>query len=648
MLSFFRRIINSKYGIVVTFITLGVIALAFAAGDVSNLGIGKGGGLGNNEVAEVGKRQITGADLRQAAQDELEAARQQQPTLDMAGFLAGGGLEGTLERTVTTDALAEFGRSQGMVVSKRLVDGQIASIPALQGPNGKFDEQLYRRILAERKLTDARIRGDIARSTLVQQLTGPTIGATQVGQQLALPYASLLLEKRAGQIGFIPAAAVTVGAAPTPAELQTFYARNLSRYRVPERRTIRYALVTPAAVAASAVPSDAEIAQAYNQDRAKYQPSEKRTIAQVVIADQAGAAALDARVRAGTPIAAAAKAAGLDAATSTGDKATYAAANNAALADALFAGTRGAVIGPVRGPFGFVVARIDAIEQVPGRTIAQARDEIAKALGTRKAAAALADLRNKLEDAVGGNATFDEAVKDARLDPRTTAALTAQGTDPANPAAQPDPALAPIVAAAFQASDGDAPQVVPTGQDGSFAVVAIGQIAPAAPRPLDQVRAQVLADLVADRRRQAARRLAAAVLAKVNGGTPLGAALGQTGVRTPPVQPLAAARADLARAQGPAQAPLALLFSMVQGSAKLLEAPGSAGWLVVKLDRIDRGDASKVPAAVAAARRDIGQLMGREYAEQFARAARNAVGVKTDTAAVARVRAELAGNGTGG
>ncbi len=37
MLSFFRRIINSKAGVVVTFIVLGVIALAFAAGDITGL-----------------------------------------------------------------------------------------------------------------------------------------------------------------------------------------------------------------------------------------------------------------------------------------------------------------------------------------------------------------------------------------------------------------------------------------------------------------------------------------------------------------------------------------------------------------------------------------------------------------------------------
>ena len=266
MLSFFRRIINSRVGFIVTFVVLGVIALAFAAGDVTNLSTGSGG-LTGNDVAKVGGQDITVADLTARANDELQVARQQQPTLDMAGFVAAGGLDGTLQRLITTTALQQFGHDQGMVVSKRAVDGQIASIPALQGPNGQFDETLYRRILAERKLTDKQVRADIVRDTLVAQLTGPTIGAAQVPQQVAIPYASLLLEKRAGLIGFVPAAIVPAGPVPTDAELQTFYGRNLNRYSVPERRTIRYAVVTPAMVAARAKPTDAKIGRASCRER---------------------------------------------------------------------------------------------------------------------------------------------------------------------------------------------------------------------------------------------------------------------------------------------------------------------------------------------------------------------------------------------
>jgi peptidyl-prolyl cis-trans isomerase D len=647
MLSFFRRIINSRVGLVVTFIVLGMIALAFAAGDVSNLAgsFGGGGGLGGNDVATVGKQEVTVAELRQRAGDEVAAARQRNPQADMAGYLASGQLEASLERTITSYALAEFGRQQGMVVSKRLIDGQIASIPGLQGPTGKFDENLYRRILAERKLTDAGIRRDIARDTLVQQLTAPTIGAAQIGEQLAMPYASLLLEKRDGTVGFIPVAAIPAGPAPTEAEIATWYARNLQRYRVPERRTIRYALVTPEQVRARAVPTDAEIAQAYQADRAKYQATEKRTIAQVIVADRAAADALAAKVRGGTSLADAARAAGLEASTlAAQDKAAYAAQTAPAIADAVFAAPAGTVVGPVRGPLGFTVARVDKVEQVAGRTLAQVRGELVTAITARKTAEALSQLHDSMDDALGNGATFDEAVKDARLQPQTTAALTAQGTNPDAPGAA-DPALVPLAAAAFAAEDGDGPQLVQIGTDGGFAIVAVGQVTPAAPRPLAAVRDEVAAAFRADRTRQAARRIAAAVLAKVNRGAPMAQALAQAGVPLPPARAIGGTRADIGRQEGPPDPAMVMMFSMAPGTAKLTEAPQGSGWIVVKLDRNTPGDAHRNPGILASAKSELGRGMGAEYAEQFARAVRAGIGVKTDAAALKRVRDELSGQG---
>ncbi|MGE7204759.1 SurA N-terminal domain-containing protein [Sphingomonas sp. NPDC019816] len=647
MLSFFRRIINSKAGVIVTFIVLGVIAIAFAAGDVSNVA-GMAGGLTGSTVAKVGDAKVTVDDLRTAAQNEVAAYRQEQPTLDMAQFIAAGGFEGVLQREVTGLSLEQFGKDQGMVVSRRLIDGQIASIPAFRGPNGQFDPALYQQLLAQRKMTDAQVRTDLQRTLFAQQLTVPTIGATQMATQMALPYASLLLEKRQGEVGYIPTRLVGAGAAPSDADIQTFYTRNVQRYTLPERRVVRYALVTPASVAAQSAPTDAEIARYYQTNAARYAATQKRDITQVIVADQAGANALAARAKGGTSLADAARAAGLEASVQKGvDKATYATQSSPAVADAVFGAAQGAVIGPVRGPLGFVVARVDAVTQVPGKTLAQARPEIVTELTKQKQAAALGETRNAIEDSLSGNATFDEVVADRKLQAQTTPAVTAQGAAPEAPAFQPTPEQRAMITAAFTAEEGDAPQIVPVGEDGGFAVVGVGQIQRAAPRPLAQVRQQVIADLTADRARAAARKLANAVLAKVNKGMPMAQALKETGLAVPPVRPIAASRRDLAAAQNtPAAAPLALLFSMPQGKAKTLEAPANEGWYIIRATKIDAGNATGNTAAIQAARQDIGRLIGREYVAQFARAVRDTVGVKTDPKAVAKVRSELLNNGS--
>ena len=645
MLAFFRRLTHSKVGVIITFLVLGVIALAFAAGDVTGLSSMTGGaGITGGDVATVGKAKVSANELKTQAQTQLEGFRQQQPTLDMATFVNQGGFEGTLDRIISSMALEQFGRAQGMVVSKRSVDGQIASIPALQGPTGKFDENLYRQVLAQRKLTDAQIRSDIVRDTFAQQLTIPSTGATQVSSQLALPYASLLLEKRTGTIGFIPAAVVPAGAAPSDADLNTFYTRNIARYTVPERRIVRYAVVSPDQVKTQAAATDAEIAKAYQQDRARYAATEKRTITQVVVADQAGATALAAKVKAGTSLADAARAAGLEASTQAGvEKAAYAGTASAQVADAVFAAASGAVIGPVRTQLGWTVAKVDKIENVAGRSLDQVRGEIAAALGIQKAAAALSDIHDKIDDSLSKNATFDEVIADQKLKPVTTPALIASGINPDDATSKPDPAIAPLVAAAFQAADGDGPQLVQLGTDGGFAVVALGRVVRATPRPLAQVRAAVLRDVTAERSRQAARKVAADVLARINKGMTIQQSLAQTKLPIPAARPLTASRAQIAADPRGAPPALALMFSMAPNTAKTLAAPDNSGWFIIKLDSIASGNAAGNDAAIKAARANIGRSVGREYVEQFAKAVRADVGVKTNATALARTRAELLG-----
>ena len=644
MLGFFRRIVHSRVGVIVTFGVLIVIALAFAAGDITGLRTG-GGGLTGGEVATVGRSGVTAAEFRTRAQNEMEGYRQQQPTLTMAQFVQGGGLEGTLERLMTALSFEQFAAKEGMVVSKAAVDGQIAAIPGLQGPTGKFDPRIYQRLLAERHLTDASIRGDIARETLSLQLIVPTQGASQVSTQLALPYASLLLERRQGDFGFVPLTAFRAGPAPTDAEVAQFYQRGIARYTVPPRRVIRYALVTADQVRAEAAPTDAEIAQAYRDAGARFAATEKRTIAQVVVADQAGAAAIAARVKGGASIADAARAAGLEGTQIALDRAAYTAANAPAVATAVFAAARGSVVGPVRGPLGWVVARVEDIQQVAGKSLDQARADLVAQLTRQKTAAALGDIRDGIDDALSRNATFDEVVAERKLAGRTTPAVLPNGGNPDDPAARPDAALAPVIAAGFAEQEGDPPQMVPIGADGGFALVGVGRVIPAASQPLAKVRETVMRDLALDRARKAARRVAGDIVAKANKGGTLAQALTGAGVALPPARPLTASRAQLAVNPQGAPPPLALLFSMTQGTAKLLEAPDNAGWYVVKLNRIEPGNAAGKPRVVTATRSDLSKVVGREYVEQFIRAVRADVGTRKNDAAIATVRADLLGSG---
>lgn len=645
MLSFLRRLTHSKVGVIVTMIALVVIALAFAAGGITNFGGGSGKATGSDTIATVGGTKISTEDLKTEVQNEVNAYRQQNPQLTTAEFIQGGGFDATVDRLINTLALEKFAEKQGMAVSKKAVDGQIASVPGLQGPNGKFDPALYQQLLQQQRLTDGAVRAQLRQSLYAQMLTGPTQGANQVPAKLALPYASLLLEKRSGAIGFIPTKQMPAGPAPTEQELTGWYQHHIDRYTVPERRVIRYAIVTPDAIKAQAAPTDAEIAQAYQAQAARFAPTEKRTIKQVVVADQAAANALVAKIKSGTAIEAAAKAAGLEASTvSDLGKAALAKQTSADLANAVFAAKQGDVVGPVKTGFGYSVARVDEVTQDPGKTLAQAHDVLAQEIAQKKANDLLGQIHDKIDDALTNGSTFDEIVASQKLSAEKTAPITQAGFDPTDPASRPNPQLTQIVQSGFDAQKGDSPELVQVGQDGSFAVAALGQIVPAAPQPLAKIKDKVAQDFTADRAAQAAHKLATEIVAKVNKGTPLAQAFTEASLPAgKAVQPVTATRAQLAANPQGAPPPLALMFSTPAKQAKLLEAPNNAGWMVVYTDTIERGDASQKPDVVKATSTDLGQFVGREYVEQFAAAARKAVGTSRNEAAIAAVRQQLLG-----
>lgn len=652
MLTFLRRVLFSTAGKIIALALLLVIAVAFALGDIT--GLSGGSAPSGGALVQVGDRKVTETELQQRLRNALERARQQQPSLDMTQFVAMGGFDQVLDDVISRLTLEEYAVKQGMAVSKAAIDGEIASNPVFADPiSGKFSQRGFEQILTREGITADQVRADLRQGTLAQWIVVPSLAAGYAPAELVTPYASLLLERRKGSVGYVPITAIDKGAPPTDTELTAYYNRNRTRYTLPERRVIRYAVVRPDHFATSANASEAEIAAAYKKDAAKYAASTRRTLSQVIVADQNAANALAAKIKAGTTMAAAAQGAGLQPSTiGNAEKAAFARASSPQIAEAAFAAAQGGVVGPLRSQLGWHIVRVEKVEQVAGKTLDQVRSEIAAEITKRKEAEALANLRGQIDSAIAGNATFDEAVTDAKLKAETTPPLFGDGrvdqnNQGADPAA-PDPLLAQVAQGGFAMEANDDPQLVPVGQDGSFALIKTERVIAAAPRPLAEIREAVANDFVRNRQLQAARKAAAAILADVNKGTPLAEAMRKAGLALPPVQPLDAVRGQLSQQGMQIPPPVQLMFSMAAKKAKMTEAPNGGGYWVVWLDAIEPGDARGNQALIAQTRGGLSRMIGSEYLEQFVTAARKAVGVKRDEAAIARLKAQLGGQSTGG
>ena len=642
MLSFFRRFFQSKIGLPIFLAFLALMALAFAAADIT--GSTFGGVSSSDRVAVVGGEAIPVSDLTIAANTALQQVRSQNPTLTMPEFVEEGALEEVIRQLIDRYAVGAYGEKYGLRAGENLVNSEILQINAFRGLTGEFDVAAYQAALAQAGLNDAMFRRDLVDGLVEQQLLKPAIAAPQLPEKIARQYAALVLERRVGEIALIPSTAFAPAADPTEAQLTAWYQDNRTQFMQPERRTLRFAVFGEDSLEVSATPTAAEIAARYQRDAAKYKATERRGLTSFVVPTQDAAKALVARIRGGVALEAAAREAGFTASTSElRDREALAGATSFAFAEAAFKAPQGGIVEPAQGTLGWYVARVDQIERTPARTLAQATPEITEQLAAEKRSAAVADLTAEIEAEIDGGTALAEVAEAYGLTVETTPALLANGQAFGRPDVQIVPQLVPVLGTAFQMDESE-PQLAEVIPGEQFLVFEVARIEEAAAPPLAQVREQAVAAWKRAQGAKLAKAAADRITAKVRGDTTLAAALAAE--NKPAIERETIdleRRVLLSQQRGNIPPPLVLMFSMAEGSTKVLEAPRDLGWYVISLDEIVTDPVDSEPGLVTQTRQQLAQALSAEYRLQAIAAMRDELGVTRNDDAIEAVRKQLAG-----
>ena len=642
MISFFRRFFQSKIGLPIVLAFLALIALAFAASDIT--GSSFGGVSNSDRVAVVGGEAIPSADLTLAANTALDQVRQQNPTLTMPEFIEEGALDEVLRQLIDRYTVGNYGAKYGLRAGDNLINSEILQISAFNGLTGEFDPQTYQAALRQRGLTDAVFRRDLNDGLIEQQLLRPALGTPQLPEKIARQYAALVLERRKGEIALVPSAAFAPTGDPSEAQLTAWYQDNRTQFIRPERRTLRFAVFGSDSLEVSATPTAAEIAARYQRDAAQYKASERRAITAFVVPTEDAAKSLAARIRGGVSLEAAAREAGFNAsATDLRDRETMANATSFAFAQNAFKAAKGGIVDPAQGTLGWIVARIDEIERIPARSLAEATPAITEQLTTEKRGAAVADLTAEIESEIDGGTALPEVAKAYGLTVETSPALLADGRAFGQPDVQIVPELRPLLNTAFQMEESE-PQLVEIVPGEQFVIFEVARVDEAAAPPLKDVREQAVAGWKRSIGAKFAREAADRIVAKVRDKTALTAALAAEGKPGFEREVIDLERRELlAQRQGNLPPPLVLMFSMAEGSVKVLEAPRDLGWFVVSLDDISTAGIEQEPDLVRQTRQQFAPALTSEYRRQALAAMRKELGSTRNEAAIAAVRKQLAG-----
>jgi len=644
MLGSIRSFLQSRVGVFVAIAFLAMIALLFTSGDISNFGFT--GAANDGRVAVVGSDEVSASTLSQATSSALERVKQDNPTMSMKAFLANKGMDNVLDNLIDRLAISVFGKENGIVASDRLIDSEIAQIPAFKGADGRFSETLFKQALQQQGISEPSLRDDLRQGLIARQVMVPATTGATMPRKLAIRYAALLGEARTGEIAVLPSIAFRSQKEPGDKEIVAYYAKNRNDFIRPERRVVRYATFGIEGLGKAAAPTAAEVAARYKQDAAKYAASEKRRVTQLILPTEAAARAVAAEVASGKSLEAAAQTKGLAASKlESVSKQELASQFSAPFANAVFAASRGQLVAPTRSDLGWHVARVEEIDSRPARTLEQVRADIVAALTVEKRRTAVTDALEEIESELDSGGSLVEVAKRLGATVATTAPITADGRVYLKPGETAPPVLQTALQTAF-AMEPEEPQLAEIEPGKTFLVFDVTDIEESAPAPLKEITPAVKAAFMVSQASIRAREAARQVQAAMAKGKTMAEALRALGRPLPPVQTVKMTRPELAQmqqAQRQVPRPIALMFNMAKGTVKVQPGPDNQAWFVVSLKDIVPGQAKAGDPLVEVARRQLGPVTGTEYADALGRAIRSEVGVERHPASIKAVRDQLAG-----
>ena len=602
-----------------------ILALSFVAWGVGDFV--RRGAFGTGPALAVGGEEITANDVQMEFKRQIQRMQSQfkgQLTEEMARKM---GLMDQTIQDITTRLLVDHAtRDLGLKVSDATVLQAITNNPSLKNEQGVVDRERLRASLARMGMTEAEYM-KIARAEQTRQQLGQAItGGVVAPNALVEPLLRRRFEQRVADAVEIADSAVPAPAAPAAEELEKFYKDNTARFMAPEYRALTIMLLRPADVASQITISDEDLANAYDQRQGEFNVPEKRQSSQILLTEQDKADQAAELVAQGKDMAAIAKALNVHII----DLGTVAKAELPdELKETVFQTAPGATSAPVRSDLGWHVIKVLQVHPAQVKSLEQVKPMLTQAVKHDRTVDLLAELSNKIEDALGGGANMEEAARRFGLTVVTVDAVDAKGLGVNGKHVDQLPKDANFLNVAFHTDQGTESQVTENGPDGYFLVRVDGVTAPA-PHPLARIKNEVLAAWSAGKRHELALEKAKSLqnTFKESGLTGIARGTGIT-IKTSP-----AFTRDGVQASGLPAAAVAKVFDSKVGDVALSEV--GDGWVLTRLSSIVPVDLQAHPELINRVRSAATQALDNDVAETFLAALEAKIGVKIDRSQLTR------------
>jgi peptidyl-prolyl cis-trans isomerase D len=289
MLDFFR---NHKRAMMVLLVLLIVPGLGF-------VGIEGFRGMFDNtaNVATVNGQKITRVQFDDAMRDQLDRARQMMgASFDQQTFDTPAMREAMLDNMIRQRIIADETRKLHLTASDNAVRDAIMRIPLisqLRKPDGSFDLDQYRQVLAAQGMTPDQFDDRVRYQLSTEQITNSIQSSAFTPKALAVYLNGISGQSREVQALVLRPADYAGKVKPTDAQLQQYYDTHRKDFETPERATVQYVTMSAANLGNDFQPSDADLKKYYDDNVARFRTAEQIRASHILIAAPASSSAAD-------------------------------------------------------------------------------------------------------------------------------------------------------------------------------------------------------------------------------------------------------------------------------------------------------------------------------------------------------------------
>lgn len=235
-------------------------------------------------VATVAGQSISRQEFDNAQRNQLERLRQAYgQNIDQQLLNTPEAKKNTLDELIAKKTLAVEVSSARLAVANSVLQKSILATPGLSKPDGSFDHDRYKSLLAIQGMTPAiyeqRLRQELAEQQLVNAIQNTAITPKSVIERVG----SIIEQEREVQVLNFKSSDYLSQVNLSEAMLKAYYEKNATQFEVPEQIKAEYVVLNLDAVAAQINVSDAELQSYYDQNKKQYVTEEQRRASHILL-----------------------------------------------------------------------------------------------------------------------------------------------------------------------------------------------------------------------------------------------------------------------------------------------------------------------------------------------------------------------------